>query len=145
MAEAFWSVAYPIDADTMWKTIRQFDGLPAWHPDFGTSEIIDGAGDYEIGAVRVLTLNDGGEFRERLVGLDDSTRTLTYDIISAPAPVANYRGSMQVIPISDTKSSLVIWRSTFDPTDGSSAEDAARAMAEGAYAPALAALREYVS
>jgi hypothetical protein len=145
MTEAYWSSAYDVDPASLWAVIRRFDGLPDWHPDFRASQIVEGSSEFEVGAVRILTTNDGAEFRERLAGLDDATRTLTYEILNSPLPLVNYRSQMQVLPISDTASSLLIWRSSFDPTDGGLPSEAAKSVAEGAYAPALAALHKYLA
>ena len=86
MPEAFASAIIPADAAAVWAVVRDFDGLPRWHPAIESS-VLETPGD-SVGAVRHLTLGDGGEVREVLVALSDTTRSLTYEIphLAVPGP-----------------------------------------------------------
>ena len=70
MPDVSTSSVVPADAETVWRVVRDFDGLPTWHPAISASELEDGARTDQVGAVRHLTLGDGGAVRERLVALD---------------------------------------------------------------------------
>ena len=59
MPKAYSSGVVPASADSVWEVVRPFDGLPAWHPAIESSEITSGSAG-EVGAVRRLTLGDGG-------------------------------------------------------------------------------------
>ena len=114
MPEVTASSVVPGDADTVWRIVRDFDGLPTWHPAISASELEDGAHTDQVGAVRRLTLADGGEVRERLVALDDRERRLTYSILDSPFPVRDYRSTIRVFPVTSTGDSFVAWSVLFD-------------------------------
>jgi hypothetical protein len=143
MAEASWSSVFTSSPDDLWAVVRRFNGLPAWHPAIAASELADGDAEFTPGAVRVLTGTDGGVYRERLVGLDEARRALTYEIVDAPLPVSGYRSTLRVRPVADTGAAHLTWSSTFDAADGTTAEEAVATM-EGAYAEAIAALHNIV-
>jgi mxaD protein len=86
-----------IDAkpDKVWGMLKRFDGLKDWHPAFSGSEIISGR-DGQLGAVRKLTVKDGPSFTEELLALDESSRSLTYNIIDSPLPLTDYLSSVGV-------------------------------------------------
>jgi len=114
MPEATTSSVVPAAAETVWRIVRDFDGLPTWHPAIGASELEDGARTDQVGAVRRLTLADGGEVRERLVALDDRERRLTYAILDSPFPVRDYRSTIRVSPVTATGECFVVWSVLFD-------------------------------
>lgn len=114
MPEALSSTVVPADPDTVWRVIRDFDGLPTWHPAIATSELEGGAPTDQVGVVRRLTLGDGGVVRESLVTLDDRERRLTYAILECPFPVRDYRSTIRVQPVTSTGESFVSWSVLFD-------------------------------
>ncbi|MGC5530296.1 SRPBCC family protein [Streptomyces sp. SR-10] len=138
MAQAYWSSVFTSSADETWAVVRRFNGLPDWHPDIRASEIIGGGNGLTPGAVRLLTGVDGSVYRERLVGLDEVDRKLSYEIVESPLPVRGYRSTLHVQPVADTGGAFLSWHSTFDPA-GTTAQQAATVL-EAAYAPALAGL-----
>ncbi|MFD9444668.1 SRPBCC family protein [Streptomyces sp. NPDC060006] len=140
MAQAYWSSVFTSSADQLWAHVRRFNGLPDWHPAIRTSEIVGGGDGLTAGAVRVLTGVDGSVYRERLVGLDDAGRKLSYEIVEAPLPVRGYRSTLHVQPVADTGGAFLSWHATFELAEGTTAQEAA-AVLEAAYAPALAGLR----
>lgn len=114
MPDVTTSTVVPADADTVWRVLRDFDGLPAFHPAITASELEDGARSDQVGAVRHLTLGDGGSVRERLVALDDRERRLVYAILESPFPVRDYRATMRVLPVTSTGECVVTWSVLFD-------------------------------
>jgi hypothetical protein len=114
MPEVTTSSVVPGDADTVWRIVRDFDGLPTWHPGIAASELEDGARTDQVGAVRHLTLADGGAVREQLVALDDRERRLTYSILDSPFPVRDYRSTIRVAPVTSTGECVVTWSVLFD-------------------------------
>ncbi|GAA4906411.1 polyketide cyclase/dehydrase/lipid transport protein [Actinomycetospora succinea] len=114
MPEVTTSAVIPADADTVWRVIRDFDGLPDWHPAIAASELEGGEHTDRVGAVRRLTLGDGGVVRESLVTLDDRERLLTYAILESPFPVRDYRSTIRVLPVTTTGESFVSWSVLFD-------------------------------
>ncbi|MFJ2200380.1 SRPBCC family protein [Streptomyces violaceusniger] len=145
MAHAYWSSVFAGPADKLWSLVRRFNGLPGWHLDIRSSEVVEGESEFAPGAIRVLTGTDGSVFRERLVALDDANRALTYEIIDSPLPVRGYRSTLQVWPVADTGGAFLTWQSTFDAAEGTSPEAAVAAITDGAYRPAIAALHKTVA
>ncbi|KRD02159.1 MULTISPECIES: SRPBCC family protein [unclassified Streptomyces] len=141
MAQAYWSSVFTSSADETWAVVRRFNGLPDWHPGIRASEIIEGGGGDGLipGAVRLLTGVDGSIYRERLVGLDDAGRKLSYEIVEAPLPVCGHRSTLHVQPVADTGGAFLSRHAAFDPAEGTTAGEAATFL-EAAYAPALAGL-----
>ncbi|WP_433031717.1 SRPBCC family protein [Actinomycetospora sp. CA-053990] len=114
MPEVTSTAIIPADVDTVWRVVRDFDGLPAWVPAIEASEIEGDLRGDQVGAVRRLTLGDGGTVRERLVALDDRERRLTYAILDSPFPVEDYRSTIRVFPVTTTGESFVVWGVVFD-------------------------------
>src|SRR5690606_22153429 len=72
VARTYVSTVLPIAADRVWEVVRDFNGLPEWHPAIERSEIEGGGAADSVGSVRRLQLSGGGVVRERLVALDDA-------------------------------------------------------------------------
>ena len=62
-----------IDApiEKVWARIRDFNGLPGWHPRMVESEIEDGKKATDIGAVRKFKVASGATIREKLLAFSD--------------------------------------------------------------------------
>lgn len=114
MPDVSTSTVVPADAEAVWSVVRDFDGLPTWHPGISASELEDGARTDQVGAVRHLTLGDGGAVREQLVALDDRERRLTYSILESPFPVRDYRSTIGVLPVAASGECVVTWSVLFD-------------------------------
>lgn len=99
--------------EEVWGRVRNFNGLPEWHPAIAASRLESGTVD-GVGAVRVLELADGGTVRERLVALDDAARTYTYDILDSPFAVRFYRSTIRVAPVTATGETFVEWWCEYD-------------------------------
>ena len=100
-------------AEDVWKLVSNFNGLDKFVEAI-TESSIESSG---VGAVRTLTLQDGGKVKEKLESLDNDRRILTYSIVDSPMPIQNYKGIIQVREISDTQS-LFTWSSTFETDEG---------------------------
>ncbi|MEU9061796.1 SRPBCC family protein [Streptomyces sp. NPDC048430] len=144
MAQAYWSSVFTSSADQTWAVVRQFNGLPDWHPALRASEIVGGGNGLTPGAVRLLTGTDGSTYQERLVGLDDAERKLSYEIVEAPLPVRGYRSTLHVQAVADTGGAFLSWHATFEPAEGTTAQEAATVL-EAAYAPAIAGLHTIIA
>jgi len=104
-------------ADEVWNLVSDFNELDKF-VEAVTDCTTEGTG---IGAVRTLTLADGGVVKEKLESLDSDQRLLRYSIIESPMPIENYNGIMQVKKIENGKSEFT-WSSTFDARDGTEQE-----------------------
>jgi hypothetical protein len=132
-------------ADKVWAMVRDYNGLPGWLPAIGHSELVEGV-DGQVGAVRRLTLADGGDpFDEKLLHLDDADRTLTYAFTGAnPFDVARYVSTIRVAPVTDAGESFVEWWCEYDADVARHAE-LTQTFADGVYASGIAGLRKALS
>lgn len=139
MALAYASAVIDAESGEVWGLVRDFGGLPGWHPAIATSEI-EGAAAPSVGAVRRLTTPDGGVIRERLVGLDDAARSYTYEIIESPFAVRSYRATIRLLPITATGGTFAEWYAHFD-AEASDEPELTSNFEEGVFAAGLAALQ----
>ena len=114
MPKAYASVVIDAPADAVWAHIRDFNGLPKWHPGAKDSRIEDGRPADAIGCVRKFQLQDGTHIRERLLAMSDADRFYTYSFETTPFPVRNYHCTLRVTPVVDGNRSFVEWFTTFD-------------------------------
>lgn len=106
-----------ISADRVWGLVSDFGGLDIF-VEAVEECTVKGQG---TGAVRTLTLQDGGKVEEKLESLDNDKMVLEYSIVESPMPIKNYRGRMEVNKLSDTTSEFT-WSSTFEAGDGTENE-----------------------
>jgi len=103
-------------AAVVWAKVKDFNALNGWHPAVAKDEIVEGENN-QVGAVRLLTLGDGGTIREKLLVWDDAGMNLTYNILEGVLPVSDYESTIKVETISDT-SSKVTWTGSFNHGNG---------------------------
>ena len=88
MTKVFVSAVVDAPIEEVWGKVRDFNGLPQWHPRFSRSHIEDGLPSDRIGCVRNFDIaGGGGTIRERLLTLSDLDHTFTYCILTSPLPV----------------------------------------------------------
>jgi mxaD protein len=131
-------VEVPVKQEKAWEMIKDFDRWQTWHPALASDEIVSGKGNAR-GAVRVLTTKDGAKITEQLVHYQPKIFSYTYRITDSPLPVTDYVSTLQVKP---TKNGSVInWMSHFKAKEGSSDEEASKAI-RGIYRAGLDNLKE---
>ncbi|MFC5997092.1 SRPBCC family protein [Pseudonocardia hispaniensis] len=140
MPRPYASAVIPASADQVWELVRDFDGLPGWHPAIASSELTSGAA-AEVGAIRKLTLGDGAVVVERLVILDDADRRYTYEFVENPFDVRRYVSTIRVAPVTDTGQAFVEWWSEYD-ADGAAEAQLTELFAGNVYAAGLTALQK---
>ena len=126
MANVSMNATIAASAAEVWKIISDFNGLPKFVAAVVNSTM-EGSG---IGAVRTLTLGDGGQILEKLESLDEPAQSLTYSIVTSPLPLENYLATVQVKDLGGNQCEIV-WSSTFDPKGAPEAE--AKKVVEGVY------------
>jgi hypothetical protein len=127
MATISMKATFNASADEVWKTIKDFNGLPKFIAAITKSDM-KGAG---IGAVRTLTLATGGPpIAEKLEKLDEKARTLSYSIVESPLPIEKYFATMELKALGKGQCQLN-WSSTFEPKGVT--EEAAKKVVEGVY------------
>jgi NADPH:quinone reductase len=109
--------------ERVWRTVADFNGLPAWMPGMKDSAIEAGKKPTEIGAVRKLGMAGSKDvLRERLEELDSDTHRITYSVLEGPLPVKNIRTSLHLRPITDMYGTLGEWSTQFDTEPGKEEE-----------------------
>ena len=114
MALVYASSVIAAPAARVWETIRDFNGLPNWHPAIAESRIEAGAPADQVGCVRAFRLRDGGLIRERLLALSDYDFSCSYAILESPMGVENYVATLKLTPITDGDRTFAEWSAEFD-------------------------------
>lgn len=134
MAEVKVTGLIPASAKEVWALVGDFSALDRFVEAVDRCTV-EGEGP---GAVRTLTLQDGGQVQEKLDTLDNEQHILTYSIIESPMPIQNYTGIMQVREAENGKSEF-IWASSFDAED--EMEDEMLETLEGLYSLGVEGLK----
>ncbi len=105
-------------ADAVWARVRDFNGLPQWHPGIADSRIENDEPADRVGCVRRFRTRDGGTIRERLLALSDYEYTCSYEILESPMGVENYVATLKLTPVTDGGRCFVEWSAEFDCAPG---------------------------
>jgi hypothetical protein len=114
MVKVYTSSVIEAPADRVWAAIRDFNGLPKWHPAIRDSRIENGASADKVGCIRNFNLKDGGNIREQLLTLSDFDYSCTYSILESPMGVRNYIATLKLTPITDGDRTFAEWTAEFD-------------------------------
>lgn len=114
MAKVFVSTVLNAPAARVWARVRDFNGLPGWHPAIAESRIEGGEPPDRIGCVRDFRLRNGDRLREKLLGLSDYDLFCTYSILDSPMPVSNYVATLRLTPVTDGDRTFIEWTAEFD-------------------------------
>jgi uncharacterized protein YndB with AHSA1/START domain len=118
MPKAYASTVLNAPAEEVWAAIRDFNGLPAWHPGIADSRIENGEPSDKVGCVRHFHTRDGGLIRERLLALSDYEYSCSYAILESPMGVDNYVATFKLTPITDGARCFAEWSAEFDCAEG---------------------------
>jgi mxaD protein len=105
------TIAIDASAAKVWKTAKDFDSLNTWHPAVAKDAIVEGTNN-TVGAVRLLTLQDGGTIKEKLLSYDPAGHKFKYAIVEGVIPVSNYTSTFVVTSAGKGKST-VTWSGRF--------------------------------
>jgi hypothetical protein len=114
MIKVYTSSVIDAPADAVWQVIRDFNGLPNWHPAIADSRIEHGLPADKVGCVRNFRTRDGGTIREQLLALSDYDYQCTYSILESPLGVQNYVATLKLTPITDGNRTFAEWSAEFD-------------------------------
>ena len=109
------SVTIAAPVATVWAKVKDFDKLNGWHPAVAKDEIVEGKNN-EAGAVRLLTLGDGGTVKEKLTAFDDAAHSFGYTIVEGVLPVSAYNSTLVVT--AEGEGSTVTWSGEFKHAEG---------------------------
>ncbi|MEM7717597.1 MAG: SRPBCC family protein [Pseudomonadota bacterium] len=113
MARVFVSTVINAPADRVWDRIRDFNGLPKWHPRIRDSRIEDALPADQVGCIRNFNLQNGNNIREQLLGLSDYDMFTTYAILDSPMPVEDYIATLRLTPVTDGARCFAEWSAEF--------------------------------
>ncbi len=105
------SIEINAPASKVWDKVKDFDGLNNWHPGIAKDEIVEGKNN-KAGAVRLLTLQDGGKIKEELINFNGAGRSYKYKILEGVLPVSSYSSTVTVKSSGKNKS-IVTWSGNF--------------------------------
>lgn len=114
MTRVYVSSVIPAPAATVWRRVRDFNGLPDWTPFVAESRIEQNQPSDKVGCIRNFTLNDGGRIREQLLALSDYDMSCTYAILESPMGVENYVAKLTLTPVTDGNVTFAQWQADFD-------------------------------
>ena len=104
-------------AAKVWEKVGNYGDLGAFHPAVAKTEIISGTNNTK-GAVRLLTLGDGGTVNETLTNYDAAGMSYSYIINESVLPVSNYSATIDVNSVSANVTE-VVWNANFARKDPS--------------------------
>lgn len=139
MAKSYASAVVAAPVEQVWRTVRDFDGLPRWHPGIASSEIEEARSAAEVGCVRHLTMHGGGSVREQLRVLDDADRYYTYAILESPFRVRSYLATIRVCPVTSADHAFVEWYAHYD-ADAADEPELDKTFTDGVFASGLQGL-----
>ena len=110
---AYVSSVLDAPVSRVWSVLGDFHGLAAWVAMIAESS---SEGGESVGSIRRLTLVDGRVVGERLVAYDDACRCYSYEFSDAPGPfpVRSYRGTVHVLPVTETGQTFIEWYGQYD-------------------------------
>lgn len=118
MVQVYVSSVIDASADNVWSRIRDFNGLPLWHPGIADSRIENSQPADRVGCIRHIHTRDGGAIRERLLALSDYEYSCTYEILESPMGVSNYISTLKLTPVTDGARCFAEWSVEFDCDEG---------------------------
>ncbi len=144
MAKVFESAVICAPIEQVWDVVRDFNGLPNWHPAIAKSEIEENRRADSVGCIRNFYLVNGDNIREQLLALDDVNYRCDYTILKSGMPLTNYHAVLSLIPITEEDETLVIWSAEFD-TAPENEEELVETVGKGVFLEGLLALKNLFS
>ena len=138
------TISSVIDApiEKVWARIRDFNGLPSWHPRMIQSHIENGGAADKIGSVRNFTVASGATIREKLLDFSDEKFLVSYSIIETPQPITNHKAVLQLRRVTDGDRTYAEWSADFDAPEGE-ADGVAKGMGENVFQGGFNALKSH--
>jgi Polyketide cyclase / dehydrase and lipid transport len=142
MVKVYTSSVIDGPADRVWEQVRDFNGLPRWHPLITDSRIEGNMPPDKVGCIRNFRTRDGGAIREQLLGLSDYDYSCTYSILESPMGVVDYIATLKLTPITDGNRTFAEWSAEFDCEPGRE-QDLAKQIGDGVFQAGFDALQRH--
>ncbi|WP_412520759.1 SRPBCC family protein [Actinomadura madurae] len=128
------SITLQAAPDRVWQVVSDVANVASWTPGVKSSWV--------EGDVRHVELLRGGpNARERILGVDDATRTLTYEYLDGGLPVTHY--AAEIVVQQTDHGTTVVWTGQLS-AESEQAENKLAPVIAGMYAAALQSLAERV-
>ncbi|MEQ8307161.1 MAG: SRPBCC family protein [Hoeflea sp.] len=114
MPRVYISSVIDAPATKVWERVRDFNGMPRWHPRIRDSRIENGEPSDRVGCVRDFHLQNGDRIREKLLGLSDYDMFCTYGILESPMPLTDYVATLRLTPVTDGDRTFAEWSAEFE-------------------------------
>ena len=142
MIKVYTSSVIDASADAVWAHIRDFNGLPKWHPAIADSRIEGNWPADRVGCIRNFQLRDGGTIREQLLSLSDYDYQCVYSILESPMGVDNYTATLKLTPVTDGNRTFAEWSAEFDTPPGQE-RTLADSIGQGVFQTGFDSLKSY--
>jgi hypothetical protein len=142
MVQVYVSSVIDASADTVWSRIRDFNGMPQWHPSIADSRIENGQAADRVGCIRQFHTKDAGTIRERLLALSDYEYSCSYEILESPMGVSNYIATLKLTPVTDGARCFAEWSAEFECEEGRERE-LAETIGQGVFQGGFDALKRH--
>ncbi|MBG6145374.1 SRPBCC family protein [Roseibium album] len=113
MARVYTSSVIDAPSARVWERIRDFNGLPKWHPRIRESRIEEALPSDKIGCIRNFSLQNGDNIREQLLGLSDYDLFYSYSMLEGPMPLSDYIATMRLTPVTEGDRTFIEWSAEF--------------------------------
>lgn len=113
MARVYTSSVIGAPSARVWERIRDFNGLPKWHPRIRESRIEEALPSDKIGCIRNFSLQNGDNIREQLLGLSDYDLFYSYSMLEGPMPLSDYIATMRLTPVTEGDRTFIEWSAEF--------------------------------
>ena len=114
MIHLYASALLPLPVEPVWALMRDFNGLPAWHPMIRHSLIEGGGAPDGVGCIRAIHTQGGDLVRERLLELSDHRHRVVYSILESHMGVSDYVATMRLRRVTDGDTCFAEWSSQFN-------------------------------
>jgi len=117
-AKVFCSAVIRGSIDAVWARMRDFTGMPEWHPEIHSMHMLEGKRSDQVGATRAFGLGDE-QLHEVLTRLSDTEHEFRYRMTKGPQPWLNYHAGARLRPVSADGTSFAVWTAdwTASPND----------------------------
>ncbi len=141
MVKVYRSTVLDAPAERVWRDLRDFNGLPNWHPLIELSRIEKGHPADKVGCVRNFQLKDGARIREQLLSLSDYDYSCTYSILESPMDLSDYVATLRLVPVTEGNRCFIEWSAEFDCAPEKAAE-LAETVGDGVFQTGFDALKK---
>ena len=142
MVQVYVSSVIDASADSVWSRVRDFNGMPQWHPLIADSRIENSQPADRVGCIRHFHLRDGGAIRERLLALSDYEYSCTYEILESPMGVSHYTATLKLTPVTDGARCFAEWSAEFE-CDESRERELTESIGHGVFQGGFDALKRH--